>query len=135
MIGEQTADNRGVSVSRRLILALLVLACAAPAAAAPTLRGVQLHSLWYSVSLKNMDRQLDLAKAAGSTVVRVDVVWGSLETEGRGRFEPTYTARLSRFMTGARTRGMKVVATLWSTPCWASSAPASVKQGCAGSWW
>ena len=49
-----------------------------------------------------------------------------------GRFEPTYVARLTHFMNGARARGMKVVATLWSTPCWSSSAPASIKQGCAG---
>lgn len=136
MVGALAADNRGVSVSRRLILALLVLACAAPSAAAgPRLRGVQLHSLWYDVSLKDMDRELDLAKQAGSTVVRVDVVWGSLETDGKGHFEPTYVERLTHFMSGARARGMKVVATLWSTPCWASSAPASIKQGCAGSWW
>lgn len=135
MIGAQPADNRGVSVPRRLILALLVLVCAAPAAAGPRLRGVQLHSLWYDVSLKDMDRELDLAKAAGSTVVRVDVVWGSLETEGKGRFEATYVERLTRFMNGARARGMKVVATLWSTPCWASTAPAELRQGCAGAWW
>ena len=127
-----------MSVSRRLILALLaVLACGAvPAAAAgPALRGVQLHSLWYDVSLHDMDRELDLAAAAGSTVVRVDVVWGSLETTGRGQWEGTYKARLDHFMRGAAKRGMKVVATLWSTPCWASTAPASLKQGCRGDWW
>jgi hypothetical protein len=117
------------------VLAAALVLLPAAAHAGPALRGVQLHSLWYSVSLSDMDRELDLAKAAGSTVVRVDVVWGSLETAGKGRFEPTYLARLSRFMTGARKRGMKVVATLWSTPCWASTAPESIKQGCAGSWW
>jgi hypothetical protein len=112
-----------------------MMACASPALAGPALRGVQLHSLWYDVSYANMDRELDLAAAAGSTVVRIDVVWGSLETTGKGQLEGTYEARLAHFMKEAAARGMKVVATLWSTPCWASTAPESLKQGCTGAWW
>jgi hypothetical protein len=30
---------------------------------------------------------------------------------------------------------MKVIATLWGSPCWASTAPESLKQDCAEGWW
>jgi hypothetical protein len=82
-----------------------------------------------------MDRELDLAQQAGSNVVRIDVAWGSLEDRGKGQFSPWYTAKLDRFVAGAEARGMKVIAGLWSTPCWASTAPDSAKQGCTGDWW
>ncbi len=35
----------------------------------------------------------------------------------------------------AAARGIKVVATFHTTPCWASSAPDELKQDCAGEWW
>jgi len=114
---------------------LALLAFAAPAAAAPEYRGVMLHSLWSDSSEADMDRELDLARGAGANVVRVDVVWGSLETGGKGQYSPWYVQKLDRFMAGANARGMKVIATLWSSPCWASTAPPAVKQGCSGDWW
>jgi polysaccharide biosynthesis protein PslG len=36
---------------------------------------------------------------------------------------------------GARIRGMHVIAMLHTTPCWASTAPEALKQGCRGAWW
>ncbi len=118
---------------------LLALACMAlppsPAFGDVGLRGTQLHSLWHGSSNFDMDRELDLAARAGSNVVRVDVVWGSLQIEGRGKWSSGYIARLDRFVAGAAARNMKVVATLFSSPCWASSAPASRKAGCTGAWW
>jgi hypothetical protein len=119
-----------------LVVALvLILAAAAPASARPQYRGVQLHSLWYESSSADMDRELDLAQQAGSNVVRIDVAWGSLEDQGKGQFSPWYSQKLDRFMAGAEARGMKVIAGLSYTPCWASSAPDNLKQGCAGDWW
>jgi hypothetical protein len=38
-------------------------------------------------------------------------------------------------MAHARARGLKVLATFWTTPCWASTAPDSAKQNCQGAWW
>lgn len=116
------------------LLATLVLLGSSASAHVP-LRGVALHSLWSDSSSADMDRELDLSQEAGSSVVRIDIVWGSLETDGKGQIEAGYLAKLDRFMAGASARGMTVVATLWSTPCWASSAPESLKQGCRGSWW
>jgi hypothetical protein len=82
-----------------------------------------------------MQRELDLARDAGANVVRVDVSWSSLETGGRGDLSPWYVKKLDRFMNAASRRRLKVLATLFSTPCWASSAPEDLRQGCSGSWW
>lgn len=99
------------------------------------LRGVQLHSLWSDSTNAEMDRELDLTELAGANMVRVDVVWGSLETEGKGRMTASYVTRLDRFVNGAAARGIKVIATFTGTPCWASSAPVALKLACAGPWW
>ena len=116
-------------------LSLVVAVAAGPAEARPQYRGVQLHSLWWESSEREMQRELDLAHRLGANVIRVDVAWGNIEWEGKGRHSNWYVPKLDRFMQGASARGMKVIAALWSTPCWASSAPASLKQGCAEGWW
>jgi peptidoglycan/xylan/chitin deacetylase (PgdA/CDA1 family) len=128
-----------------LTLAMVPVACAhrhdAPAhgqrsdLTMPAFRGVQLHSLWSNYSYSTMYRDLSYARVAGATTVRVDVGWSSLQTEGRGNFSSWYRQKLDAFMRGAGARGLKVIATLWSTPCWASRAPASLKEGCTGAWW
>jgi hypothetical protein len=94
-----------------------------------------LHSLWWESSAADMDRELDLAHEAGASAVRVDVQWSSLETAGKGARSGWYLDKLDRFMAGAERRGLKVIAMLWSTPCWASTAPETLRQGCTGAWW
>lgn len=115
-----------------LVAALLLPA--APSGAAP-LGGVVLHSLWPGTTSEQVRRDLSLAAQAHSRVVRIDVTWGSLEMDGPGRFDPDYVSSVDAFMHGARTRGMKVIVTLVSSPCWASAAPAWRKLGCQGAWW
>jgi hypothetical protein len=100
----------------------------------PALRGVQLHALWDS-EYSGLATELDLTAKAGANTVRVDVGWSSLETEGPGVLSDWYVGRLDSLMRGAAQRHLGVIATLWSTPCWASAAPESIRQGCAGSWW
>ena len=121
---------------RRAVVAAVIatLALAATAQARPQYRGVQVHSLWGSVTDAQMDRDLDMAAGAGANVVRVDVSWAGLE-ETRGDFSGWYEQRVDRFMDAAGQRGLKVIATLWETPCWASTAPDDKKQGCVGAWW
>jgi hypothetical protein len=167
------------TITTTLLALCLMLVAASSAQAGPTLRGVQVHSLWGGVSEADMDRELDLARGANANVIRVDVGWASLEDEAKGRWNSWYLPRLDwlvwgtpcwassasasvkqgcanpnwwgeakgrwnswylprldRLVNGASARGMQVIATVWGTPCWASSAPASVKQGCANpNWW
>lgn len=119
------------------VLALgLASGCVVPAPLRTPLRGVQLHSLWWDSTNTDMDHELDLSAQANSNVVRVNVDWGALEEAGKGQFNSWYVPRLDRFVDGANQRGMKVIATLWATPCWASSAPDPLRQGCTdNSWW
>jgi polysaccharide biosynthesis protein PslG len=106
----------------------------APRPSLPALRGVQLHALWDS-EYSALATELDLSANAGANTVRVDVGWSSLETQGPGVLSDWYVGRLDSLMRGAAQRHLGVIATLWSTPCWASSAPERLRQGCAGSWW
>lgn len=104
-------------------------------AGARQLRGVMLHSLWGESPAAFIPRELDAARRLGASAVRVDVAWGSLEPNGKGSFANSYRSRLDRFMHEASRRGLKVVVVFHTTPCWASSAPSSVKRGCHGNWW
>jgi hypothetical protein len=76
-----------------------------------------------------------MAAAAGANSVRMDLSWSSLEINGKGKYDPYYVGQVDRYMNDAAARGIKVIAMFWTTPCWASTAPDSAKQGCAGSWW
>ena len=119
------------------VLVQVALLCAAtPASAAnDQLLGAQSHALWGDSSLADMHREFQLLGDAGANVVRVDLTWSSLETEGRGAYSQWYVDKFEAFLREAEARHIRVVATLWSTPCWASSAPDSLKQGCGGAWW
>ena len=119
-----------------MVAALALVACAAPATAqSGPLEGVQLHPLWNGVSPREADRELRIARSAGSDLVRVDVAWSSLELEGKRRWSPGYSRRLDLFLANARSRGLRVIAVLNETPCWASRAPRTLRRGCTGEWW
>jgi hypothetical protein len=85
--------------------------------------------------MREAARELDIARGAGADVVRVDVAWSSLELQGKGRWSRAYARRLDAFVRNARARGLRVVAVLTETPCWASKAPQALRQGCFGDWW
>jgi hypothetical protein len=119
------------------LAALVAGLLASPASAAqPAQRaGVQAHLLWSDVDTQEMDRQLDLLKDAGAAIVRVDVGWASLQEEGPDRWNAWHLGRLDHVVAAAHARGLQLLLTFWETPCWASTAPESARQSCAGSWW
>lgn len=109
---------------------------ATPASAAPAqVAGVQAHLLWSRYDAADRERMLDRAKRAGVRMIRVDVGWASLEAEGKGRYSAWYLKRTDHVVAEAQKRGIKVLFTFWETPCWASTAPEALKQGCQGRWW
>ncbi|MGI8632798.1 MAG: cellulase family glycosylhydrolase [Solirubrobacterales bacterium] len=119
-----------------VLVALAAAMVTAPRAhAAGQEMGVQAHLLWGSVDADDVRTQLDHARDAGVTMVRVDLGWGSLEPSEKGRFSSYELGRIDRVVDEAEARGIKVMFTVWQSPCWASSAPESKKQGCEGSWW
>jgi hypothetical protein len=97
--------------------------------------GVQTHLLWYGVTDAETSKQLDEALAVGAKVVRVDVAWSTLELNGKGQYDQDYLAKMDNLVAQANARGIELLFTFWTTPCWASSAPADLKLGCAGKWW
>jgi polysaccharide biosynthesis protein PslG len=88
------------------------------------LLGAQVHSLWGSVSRSEMTAELNDLQGAGANVMRVDVGWASLET-AKGHYDETYLAKLDALAAEAQARGIKLIATLWCTPTWASAGGAS----------
>lgn len=109
----------------------------ARAEAPPTaqLRGVQLHSLWSANTSADVAQQLDLVASSGSTIARLDVAWSSLMVSARGQIEPSYAKRLDDVVAGAAARGIRLLLVVSETPCWASSAPDSLKLNCTTDWW
>jgi len=110
----------------------LGLPAAASAAQSP---GVHGHVLWGQVDDAEMDRQLDAAKAGGVRVMRVDVGWSTLEEKGKGQYNSWYLSRIDRLVDAANQRGVKLLLSVMFTPCWASTAPADLKQDCSSGWW
>ena len=136
---------------RRLAALLAVAALAAPAcapawgtasarAAAGPLGGVNIPGLGEMASPAEADRAISTAGKLHARVVRVDFPWSLFEPAGP-TLDPRALARADRLLADAAAAGIKVVATVASTPCWASSAPAALQSGCAsghndaaGSW-
>jgi hypothetical protein len=115
-------------------LAVLLGLVAAPAQARQ-LAGIQTHVLWGEVDDAEMRRQLDLVKASGAGIMRVDVGWASLQQGGPDGWSPWYLDKVDRMVAAADERGIRLLLTLMNTPCWASTAPESLKRGCEGEWW
>ncbi len=80
--------------------------------------------------LADADRAIAQAAALHAKVVRTAVPWSMLEPSGPNQFEPRTLAFADRLFADAAARGIKVIAFAYSTPCWASSAPASLLRKC-----
>jgi hypothetical protein len=119
---------------RRLAALLAVAALAAPVASAHAatgpLGGVNIPGLGHFSNPAEADRVISSAQKLHARVVRVDFPWSEFEPTGAS-LDPRALARADRLLEDAAAAHIKVVATVASTPCWASSAPASVQSGCA----
>jgi polysaccharide biosynthesis protein PslG len=98
-------------------------------AAAP-LGGVNIEAVSNSASLAGLDREIALAHSLHAKVVRVEVPWSALEPLGPNQIEPRALAYLDRLTSDAAADGIGVIAMVERSPCWASSAPASLMRAC-----
>ena len=112
----------------------LLFAAPGRAEAAP-LVGMHTHLLWSSVDSAEVDRQLDQVASAHGNVIRVDVGWATLEQNGKGQYSSWYLGKVDAVVSKAQARGIKVLFMFFTTPCWASKAPETLKQNCSGAWW
>jgi polysaccharide biosynthesis protein PslG len=123
--------------SRLLALALsagLLLAWASTGDA-QQLRGVALHPMASDDSASTIEREFDLLQAAGADSVRFDIFWTAVEWSGKGQYDAKALAWLDWVLAQAQSHGLKVILDIWSTPCWASSAPVTMTLGCTYGWW
>ncbi|MGO9249718.1 MAG: cellulase family glycosylhydrolase [Solirubrobacteraceae bacterium] len=123
-----------------LVLGLCTLAVLAPAgeakraptahvSAAPPLGGVNVVSVGPD-PLRAADQAIAQARALHAQVVRTVVSWSALEPRGPSQIEPRALAFADRLVGDAAASGIRVIMTVYSTPCWASSAPASLLRKC-----
>ncbi len=101
------------------------------ASIAAPLGGVNIGGLAPGTRPSEVNRELAAAAALHSRLVRLGVPWSALEPLGHSQIEPRALAVLDRLVSGAAARDIRVIATVYSTPCWASSAPTSLLRKCA----
>jgi hypothetical protein len=99
-----------------------------PPTAAP-LGGVNIE-LSDAASPAEVEQTIAFARSLHSRVVRIELNWSGLEPRGPGQIDPRALAFSDRVMADAAAAGIGVIATVRSTPCWASSAPEAVLKLC-----
>jgi hypothetical protein len=90
---------------------------------------VNIASLRRATSLAGVDREVALARALHAKVVRVELPWSEFEPSGPTP-DPRALAVSDRLMGDAAAAGIRVIAMVESSPCWASSAPVPLLRAC-----
>ncbi len=94
------------------------------------LGGVNVAPVSRGASLAGVDREIAFAHSLHANVVRVEVPWSEFEPLGPNQIDPRALAITDRLMSDAGAAHIGVIAMVQSTPCWASSAPASLLRAC-----
>jgi len=108
-------------------------AAASKETAARTSASVALMGVTLDGIVENPDPEIAAARALHASVVRVEVPWSKLEPRGAGQLAPGALAETDRTLAAAAAARLKVIMLVDSTPCWSSSAPASILRGCSDS--
>jgi hypothetical protein len=95
----------------------------------PPLGGVNMTGLTFGASTSRVNQEIAWAHSLDAHAIRIEIPWSSLEPT-QGRIEPGALAFTDYLINRASAAGIKVVALVMWTPCWASSAPATVLSGC-----
>lgn len=114
---------------------LATSAMATASAHAAPVAGINAHLLGPEMTSEEVTRQFGIARDLGAKILRVDVGWASLQETGPDTYTPWYVKRLDALVATADAHGVKPVFSFAYSPCWASSAPESARQNCAGAWW
>lgn len=124
---------RSIALAATLAAALLPGATTATAAAAgPTgslLSGVNIEGIGPGSTPGQERASIAAAHQLHVKVIRVDFPWAIIEPT-KGATDSRALASADRIITEAAAAGIKVSATVGSTPCWDSSAPASLLRKC-----
>jgi len=132
------SSKRGLGVA----LGAIALASIAPAgqarvarrvgpAPAPLLGGVNVSVVDFDASARaTVDQAIAGAQAVGAHVIRFEIPWSALEPSSRGQIDPKALAYVDHIVAQAGAAGIRSVALVESTPCWASSAPPALLGHC-----
>ncbi len=137
----RTAEHSLGAFFLTFVLGLCAFAWLAPAggaervaqgrmSAVAPLGGVNIGAISSGASLTGVDREISLASALHAKVVRTTVPWSTMEPNGPGQINPRALATADRLVDDAAADNIKVIMIADSTPCWASSAPASLLKTC-----
>ena len=96
------------------------------------LGGVNVDGPYEGVPLAAADREIAAARALHAAVVRAAVPWSVLEPLAPGQIAPRALAFTDRLVSDASAAGIRVIMIVDSTPCWATTAPASLLRRCVG---
>jgi len=94
------------------------------------LAGENIAAISLGTSFAGIDREIASARAIHAKVVRTEVPWSELEPRGPNQIDPSALSLTDHLVNDAAAAGIGVVAMVESTPCWASSAPASLLRVC-----
>jgi hypothetical protein len=97
--------------------------------ATPPLGGVNIAGLSSVADGARARAEIAAAVKLRAKVVRVEVPWSTFEPAD-AKVDAAALAGMDRLMADASAAGIRVIAIVDSTPCWASSAPASVLRRC-----
>ncbi len=133
-------DRRIRMAAIGLALALCMLVWVVPAGdagqskgasvSAAFLGGVNIVGVDYDSLPAEADRAIAAARALHASVVRTEVPWSVLEPQGPEPVNARPLAFTDRLVSDAAAAGIRVIMTVDSTPCWASSAPSSLLRKC-----
>jgi hypothetical protein len=103
----------------------------AAVASAAVLHGFNFDPRYYGSS---GGRGLNLIHGAGAETIRLDLSWDRLEPNApaAGQVQPdaSYVSEFDSVLQSAAAKGIRVIAVLHKTPCWASSAPDDRRAPC-----
>jgi Cellulase (glycosyl hydrolase family 5) len=115
-------------------LAIVIVAACVPATAdaAPShlLEGVNVAGISDGAPLAEADRSIAQAHALHARVVRVEAPWSQFMPQARGQIDARTQAYADRLIADAAAAGIGVILITERTPCWVSSAPASLLGKC-----
>jgi hypothetical protein len=92
--------------------------------------GINVAGLSPDSTLAEADHQISVAHQLHASLVRTEVPWSEVEPRGPGQIEASSLAYVDRLVSDAAADGIRVIVDVESTPCWASSAPASLLRRC-----
>ena len=98
--------------------------------AAVALAGVNVIGLYSGVRPGVADREIAAARKLHARVVRAELRWSALQPVRPNEVDPAALAFTDRLVADAAAAGIRVIFTVDSSPCWASSAPASLLHSC-----